>query len=64
MHLRDNVVSGSSIMMTVADEGQVSVFENLDYFYGDNGTGLIVNLTEMAEVCPNMSDNDRELLQG
>ena len=64
MRLRDNAVSVSSIMKAVVDEGQGSAFENLDYFYSDNATSLVVNLTEMAEVCPYMSDDDRELLQG
>ena len=53
-------------MNTVVDEGPGagSAFENPDYFYSDNATSFVVNLTEMAQVCPDMSDDDRELLQG
>ena len=36
-----------------------------NYIYGDNATGgFIVNFTEMVEICPDMTDGDRALLQG
>ena len=49
-------------MKTAADEGDV--FADYDFIYGENATGFIVNFTEMEEICPDMTDEDRALLKG
>ena len=40
------------------------LYADYDYIYGDNATDFIVNFTEMEEICPDMTDDDRALLQG
>ena len=54
---------GKALVMEAEVHGG-DLYADYDYIYGDNATDFIVNFTEMEEICPDMTDDDRALLQG